>query len=55
MLGLRYFTTLCNNAEYKKMGHDVILGQMYDVQNEIKYPIQSTGWAYSFSMTLAIA
>jgi hypothetical protein len=35
MLGLRYFTTRCNYAEYKKIGHDVILGQMYDVQNEI--------------------
>ena len=35
MLGLRYFTMLCNNAEYKKMDQDVSLGQLYDVQNEI--------------------
>jgi hypothetical protein len=26
---------LCNNAEYKKMGQDMSLGQLYNVQNEI--------------------
>jgi len=35
MLGLRYFTMLCNNVEYKKMGPDMSLGQLYDVQNVI--------------------
>jgi len=35
MLGLRYFTTLSNNAEYKKMGQEVSLDQLYNVQNEI--------------------
>jgi hypothetical protein len=35
MLGLRYFTMLCNNAEYKKMDHDTSFGQLYNVQNEI--------------------
>jgi hypothetical protein len=35
MLGLRYFTMLYNNAEYKKMDQDTSLGQLYDVQNEI--------------------
>ena len=33
---LRYFNTLCNNAEYQKMDQDMSLGQLYDVQNEIK-------------------
>ncbi len=51
MLGLRYFTMLCNNAEYKKMGQDLSLGQLYDVHNE-KRSIPSTGWAYSFITTL---
>jgi hypothetical protein len=51
MLGIRHFTMPCSNAEYKKMGQDVSLGQLYDVQNENKYPIQSTGWAYSFITT----
>jgi hypothetical protein len=27
---------LCNNAEYKNMAQDPSLGQLYDVQNEIK-------------------
>jgi hypothetical protein len=27
---------LCNNAEYKKMGQDLSLGQLYNVQNKIK-------------------
>jgi hypothetical protein len=35
MLGLRYFTMLRNNAEYKRMDQDVSLGQLYNVQNEI--------------------
>ncbi len=35
MLGLRYFTMLCNYAEYKRMDQDRSLGQLYDVQNEI--------------------
>jgi hypothetical protein len=35
MLGLRYFTMLCHNAEYKRMDHDVSLGQLHVVQNEI--------------------
>jgi hypothetical protein len=26
----------CNNAEYKKMGQDLSLGQLYDVHKEIK-------------------
>ncbi len=36
MLALRDFTMLCNNAEYKKMGEYLSLGQLYDVCNEIK-------------------
>ncbi len=36
MLGLRYFTRLCNNAEYKNMDQDGSLGQLYNVQIEIK-------------------
>jgi len=35
MLGLRYFAMLCNYAEYKRMGQDWSLGQLYDVQNKI--------------------
>ncbi len=35
MLGLRYFTMLSNNAEYKRMDQDMSLGQLYDVQNKI--------------------
>jgi hypothetical protein len=35
MLGLRYFTMLCNNAEYKKIDQVVSRGQLYSVQNEI--------------------
>jgi hypothetical protein len=35
MVGLRCFTMLCNNAEYKKMGQDMSLGQLYNVQNKI--------------------
>ena len=33
MLGLRYCTMLCKNVEYKNMGQDGSLGQLYDVQN----------------------
>ncbi len=36
MLSLRYFSMQCNYAEYKKMDQDMSLGQLYDVQNEIK-------------------
>ncbi len=36
MLGLRYFVMLCNNAEYKRIGQDQSLGQVYDVHNKIK-------------------
>jgi len=36
MLGLEYFTMLCSNAEYKNMNQDHSLGQLYDVQIEIK-------------------
>ncbi len=36
MLGLRYYTKLCNNAGYKKMNQDMSRGQLYDVQNKIK-------------------
>jgi hypothetical protein len=35
MLGLRYFTMLCNYAEYKSMEQNGSLGQLYNVQNEI--------------------
>jgi hypothetical protein len=35
MLGLRYFTMICNNAEYKRMDQDMSQGQLYDVPNEI--------------------
>ena len=51
MLGLRYFTMLCNDAEYKNMDQDEILGQLYDVQIWIKVFYKQSGWAYSFSMT----
>jgi hypothetical protein len=36
MLGSRYFTMLCNYAEYKRMSQDLSLGQLYDVHSEIK-------------------
>jgi len=36
MLDLRYFTMLCNIVEYKNMDQDDSLGQLYDVQIEIK-------------------
>jgi hypothetical protein len=54
MLGLRYFTMLCNNVEYKKMGQEMSLGQLYNVHNKIKISLQSTGWAYSFIKTLVL-
>ncbi len=36
MLGLRYCTMLCKDAEYESMDWDVNSGQLYNVQNEIK-------------------
>jgi hypothetical protein len=36
MFRLRYFTIVCNANEYKMMGQGASLGQLYDVQNEIK-------------------
>jgi hypothetical protein len=30
---LSYFAITCNDDEYEMMGHDVCLGQLYDVQN----------------------
>jgi len=33
---LRYLTILCNVDEYKRMGQDLRLCQLYDVHNEIK-------------------
>jgi len=33
MLGLRYFTMLCKDAEYKIMDQNGSLGQLFDVQN----------------------
>ncbi len=30
---LRYFTMLCNDAEYKNMDQDESLSQLYDEQN----------------------
>jgi len=36
MLGLRYYTMLCKDAEYKNIDQDVSWGQLYDVQNKIK-------------------
>ena len=50
MLGLRYFTMLCNNAEYKKMDQDMSLGQLYKIQNEIKILYKQR--ANSFPTTL---
>jgi hypothetical protein len=54
MLGLRYYIMLCNNIEYKNMGQDGSLGQLYDVQIEIKIFYKQPGWAYSFSTTLSL-
>jgi len=45
MLGLRYFTTVCNDNEHKVMGQGSSLGQLYNVQNENKDISKSTGWA----------
>jgi hypothetical protein len=36
MLALRDFAMLCNNAEYKKMGQKLSMGQLYDLHNENK-------------------
>jgi hypothetical protein len=49
MLGLRYFTTLCNDVEYKSMDQDESSGQLYDVQIQIKIFYKQSGWAYSFT------
>jgi hypothetical protein len=51
MLGLRYFTMMCNDAEYKNMDQDEGLGQLYDVQIQMKIFYKQSGWAYSFSIT----
>jgi hypothetical protein len=53
MLGLRYFTILCNDVEYKSMDQDESSGQLYDVQIRIKIFYKQSGWAYSFSTTLS--
>jgi hypothetical protein len=45
---LRYFTMLCNDAEYKNMDQDESLGQLYDEQNWIKIYYKQSGWTYSF-------
>jgi hypothetical protein len=45
---------LCNNIEYKNMGQDGSLGQLYDVQIEIKIFYKQPGWAYSFSTTMSL-
>jgi hypothetical protein len=42
MLGSGYFTMLCNYAEYKRMGQDRSLGQLYHVHNEVK--ISTNHW-----------
>jgi hypothetical protein len=36
MFRFRYFTIVCNANEYKMMGRGASLGQLNDVQNEIK-------------------
>jgi hypothetical protein len=36
MFGVRYFTMLCNNAEYKRMDQNLNPDQLYDVHN-MKY------------------
>ncbi len=51
MLGLRYFTMLCNDAEYKNMDQGESLGQLYGVQNWIKIYYKQSRWAYSSSTT----
>ncbi len=48
MLGLRYFTMLCNDAEYKNMDQDKSLGQLYDEHIWIKIYYKQSGWAYYF-------
>ncbi len=52
MLGLRYFTMLCNDAEYKNMDQDESLSQLYDVNIWKKIFHKQSGWAYSFSTTV---
>ncbi len=39
-VSLRDFTMLCIKAEYKRMGQDLSLGQLYDVQNKIEIYIK---------------
>jgi hypothetical protein len=53
MLELRYFTMLCNNAVYKRMGKDVSLGQLYKRQNKIKilYKAKVGPTTYTFPTT----
>jgi hypothetical protein len=36
MLGLRFFTMLCNNVQYRRMDQDLNPGQLYNVHNKIK-------------------
>ena len=55
MLGFKYFTMLCNDAEYKNMDQGESLDQLYDVQNWIKIYYKQPGWAYSSSTTVANA
>jgi hypothetical protein len=43
---------LCNNVEYKNMDQDKSLGQLYNIQIEIKILYKQSGWAYSFYTTL---
>ncbi len=54
MLGLRYFTMLRNDAVYKNMDQDESLGQLYNVQIQIKIFYKQSGWVYSFSTTMSI-
>jgi hypothetical protein len=44
MLELKYFTTRCNNAEYKKIQQDTSLGQLYEIQNEMKILYKAKVW-----------
>jgi hypothetical protein len=44
---------LCNDVEDKSNDQDESLGQLYDVQIRIKIFYKQSGWAYSFSMTIA--
>ncbi len=46
---------LCKDAEYKNVDQDESLGQLYDVQNQIKIHYKQPGWACSFSTALVIS